>query len=67
MNWKRWKAGLAVAALTGLLTAFAVGVIVPSMTLKEGILVCLGCIAKDALLWLKEHPVENVTRNGTGI
>lgn len=58
---KRWRMGLLVATLTGLCTAFAVGVIVPTMTLKEGVLVCLGSIAKDILLWTKTHPVEDVS------
>lgn len=67
MNWKRWKFGFIVAAITGLLTAFAVGVIVPTMTLKEGILICLGCVAKDLLLFLKEHPYDQVTFDTTRI
>lgn len=61
MNWKRWKMGLFIAVLTGAATAFAVGVVVPSMTLKEGIYVCLGSIAKDVLLFLKQHPAEQIS------
>lgn len=61
MNWKKWKIGLAVAAFTGLLTTFAVGAVVPSMTTKEAIFIALGLIAKDLLLFLKDHPVESVT------
>lgn len=61
MNWKRWKFGFVVAAITGLCTALAVGVIVPSMTLKEGFLVCLASIAKDVLLFLKQHPADEVS------
>ena len=67
MNWKRWKFGLAVAAITGLCTALAVGVIVPSMTLKEGLLVCLASIAKDVLLFLKQHPADEVSFETTRI
>jgi hypothetical protein len=67
MNWKRWKFGFIVAAITGLCTALAVGVIVPSMTLKEGLLVCLASIAKDVLLFLKQHPAEEVSFETTQI
>ena len=61
MKWRNWKLGLFVATITGLLTAFAVGVVVPSMTLREGFVVCLGSIAKDVLLFLKQHPAEQVS------
>lgn len=61
MKWKQWKVGLLVAIITGFATAFAVGVVVPSMTLKEGVLVCLGSIAKDLLLFLKSHPVDQIS------
>jgi len=67
MNWKRWKFGFVVAAITGLCTALAVGVIVPSMTLKEGLLVCLASIAKDILLFLKQHPADEVSFETTQI
>ena len=61
MNWKRWKLGFVVAAVTGLCTALAVGVIVPTMTWKEGVLVCLASIAKDVLLFLKQHPADEIS------
>ena len=67
MNWKRWKLGLIVACLTGLATAFTVGVIVPSMTWREGGLVCLASIAKDVLLFLKQHPAEEISFETTSI
>lgn len=61
MNWKRWKMGLLVACVTGLASAFVAGTIIPTMTLKEGVFVCVASIAKDMLLFLKDHPVEQVT------
>ncbi len=63
-SWRRWRFGLFVAVITGICTSFAVGVIVPTMTLREGILVFTGMIAKDMLLFLKEHPVDSILLNG---
>ena len=60
MSWKRWRIGLLVATITGVCTAFTVGLIVPAMTLKEGSFILLASIAKDLLLFLKDHPVESV-------
>lgn len=60
MNWKRWKIGLVISIVTGVCTAFAVGAIVPTMTLREGFLICAGSVAKDLLLYLKQHPVERI-------
>jgi len=60
MNWKAWKRGLSVAALTGLLTALITLGVVESITWEElALLLALGA-AKDMLLFLKEHPVEKV-------
>lgn len=61
MNLKRWKIGAIVSIFTGLATAFAVGFVVPTMTLKEGIFVCLASIGKDFLLFQKQHPVEDIS------
>lgn len=52
--------GLLVAVVTGTCTALAVGAIVPTMTLKEALLVLGGSVAKDLLLFLKDHPVDQV-------
>lgn len=52
---------MVVAAITGVCTTFAVGLIVPSMTRKEAWLVLAASIAKDILLFLKDHPVDTVT------
>ena len=60
ISWKRWRIGLLVATITGVCTAFAVGLIVPGMTLKEGAFIMLATIAKDVLLFLKDHPPESV-------
>ena len=67
ISWKQWKFGLFVACLTGLATALAVGGIVSDMTWKEGVLVCLASIAKDMVLFLKQHPSESVSFDTTQI
>lgn len=61
MAWKRWRVGLLVAVVTGICTAFTVGMIVPAMTWREGALVLMGSIGKDLLLFLKEHPVGQIS------
>lgn len=61
MRWKQWKLGLVVAVVSGIATAFAVGVVVPTMTWRQELYVCLGCIGKDLLLFLKEHPYDQVS------
>lgn len=60
MKFSRWKLGFLVAIITGIASAFACGLIIPSMTLKEGILVCVGMIAKDVLLFCSQHPWTDV-------
>jgi len=60
MQWQRWRIGIVVAAITGVCTTFTVGLIVPGMTLKEGLLILAASIGKDVLLFLKNHPVESV-------
>lgn len=60
ISFRKWRIGAFVSIVTGLATAFAVGVIVPTMTLKEGVFICLASIAKDFLLYQKQHPIEDV-------
>jgi hypothetical protein len=65
MSWKRWKIGLAVAATTGLLTG-VLGLAV-NMTWKQiGMLIAI-TVAKDLLLFLKDHPPEEALVDGEGI
>lgn len=56
MNWTKWKAGLIVAAISGLLT----GLIALSADIpwKSAVVLVIVNTAKDALLYLKAHPVE---------
>lgn len=59
MNWKRWKIGLAVACLTGILTAL-IGLAAIDVFTWKVILFLVGITAKDMLLFLKDHPVEKI-------
>lgn len=63
MNWKRWKMGLFVACLTGIFSGLATLGIVDKVTWKELLLLLLVNISKDALLFLKDHPVDTVLDN----
>lgn len=60
MSFKKWKFGLFVAAITGLLTALAAGQIFPEATWKQLALVLGGSIAKDVLLFLQQNPADKV-------
>ena len=62
MNWKRWRLGLIVACLTGIFGALAtLGVVKDIGGWKQFTLILAIGISKDALLFLKQHPVENMT------
>lgn len=58
MNWKKWKAGLGVSALTGTLTGI-IGLAL-GITWEQAGLLLLVNTAKDMLLYLKDHPIEKV-------
>ena len=59
-SWRRWKLGLLVAGVTGLCTAFVAGLVFPDMTMKQALVVILGSVAKDILLFLNQHPVTEI-------
>ncbi len=62
MNWKRWKLGLFVACLTGIFGALAtLGVVKDIGGWKQFMLILAIGISKDGLLFLKAHPVEDVS------
>lgn len=58
MRWRKWKMGLLVSALTGALTG-VVGLAVGVTGRQAWMLVAVSA-AKDILLYLKAHPVEDV-------
>lgn len=57
MNWKRWKAGLFVSLLTGLLTGLGAYQIADNINLQSFGFFIAASMAKDALLWLKSQPI----------
>jgi len=59
MNWKKWKLGLLVAGLTGLFNGVVCMVV--DMTAKQIAFVLIVSFAKDALLFLKQHPAEQIS------
>lgn len=61
MNWKQWKLGLLVSILSGIFTCFGVGAVVPGVTWKQFGILIAGFIAKDALLYLKQHPADAIS------
>jgi len=59
MNWRKWKIGLAVAMLTGILSGFlglAIGLTWPQVWI-----LLAASLAKDTLLYLKSNPVDQIT------
>lgn len=60
MNWKQWKIGLLVACISGAASVFVVNTIDPNIGWKQLVFLILGFTAKDALLYLKAHPVEQI-------
>jgi hypothetical protein len=60
MNWRLWRIGLVVAIATGAATALVTLGVVNSVTWSQLLLLLAVNIAKDALLFLKDHPVESI-------
>lgn len=60
MNWKRWKLGLIVACLTGFFGALVTLGVVDAISWKQFAIIAAVGIGKDALLFLKQHPIESL-------
>lgn len=63
MNVRVWKAGLIVALVTGLLTGLGAYSIADHVNWGKFGLFLLACVAKDGLLYLKSHPIEDAFKN----
>lgn len=59
-NWKRWKIGLFIAMLTGVLSGLVALKEADKLTLTGFLVVVAFNVGKDMLLFLKDHPVEQV-------
>jgi hypothetical protein len=53
MSWRRWKRGLLVAGLTGLLTGF---VVIGDLPWQKMLTLLAVTVAKDMLLFLRQAP-----------
>ena len=63
MSWSRWKLGLFVAIATGFFTGLSYLEALDVVTLKTVLkfaAVTLAVIGKDAVLFLQNHPVDDV-------
>lgn len=63
MSWKRWKLGLGIGALTGFLTGM-IGLSL-GMSWRGALLMLSICTGKDMLLFLTNHPVDQVSFDTT--
>lgn len=59
MSLRRWRLGLRVAALSGLVAAAASWAI--DLNLKQAILLTVGFVAREVARYIAAHPVENIT------
>jgi hypothetical protein len=63
MKWRKWRLGLLVAIMTGCFTALTG--LAAGITREQFLIILLVSIGKDALLFLKEHPVDTITNGDT--
>jgi hypothetical protein len=63
MSWRRWKLSLIIAAITGICSGGVVAFIDPNISGKNLVLILAYNICQNALLFLKDHPVEKITDN----
>lgn len=63
MSWARWKRGLVISLLTTLLTEAVVILADPQIAWRAMVALLVGTLVKDALLYLKSHPVDELPEN----
>lgn len=59
-NWRKWRAGFAVATVIAFLGGFIASSVAPEITSNHLYLLIVVNAAKDIVLWLKNHPIEDV-------
>lgn len=63
MSWRRWKLGLLVGLFTGILDGGLVAFADPNLGWKPLLFLICVFVCKDGLMFLKQHPVEEITDN----
>lgn len=65
MKWRNWKLGLLTAAVIGFFTACGAAAVLDVKLDYKFYLFFIGLIGKDIILYLKDHPAEQVTFDTT--
>lgn len=65
ISWKRWKLGFVVAAIIGFFTACAAAAVLDVKLDLKFYLFFIGLIGKDVILFLQNHPVDQVSFDTT--
>lgn len=61
LNWRKWRAGLCVAAATGFCLALVPLAATPEMTWRSFILCAVAFMGREVAAFFKRYPVEDVT------
>ncbi len=62
MNIKKWKLGIIVAAVIGFFTACSAAAVLDGLVINfKFFLFFIGLMGKDIILYLKDHPVDQVS------
>jgi hypothetical protein len=61
MSWRKWKLGLVVAFIIGFFTACAGASVLDVVLNFKFVMFFLGLIGKDLILFLINHPVDQIT------
>lgn len=62
-DWAKWKRGLVISLVTTLLTELVIILADSNITWRAMAAVLVGGLAKDWLLYLKQHPAEEITND----
>lgn len=64
MSWRRWKLSLCIALITGVFSGGIVAFVDPNIGWKPLAFILLYNICQNALLFMKDHPVDSI-KDGT--
>lgn len=65
MNWKKWKLGLVVSLAIGFFTACVAAAALDVVINAKFILFFIGLVGKDVVLFLTNHPVDQISFDTT--